>query len=111
MNIIKTQRFTQRTQAGASLILDNPQNDVEAAAQIQEKFRAALNLLADFEDLGFTPQEMKTDVKEVCAILHKFPVCTADILIIAEFCAETALRNDSLRRFLQFALKVYHERV
>lgn len=55
MNIIKTQRFTQRTPAGASLILDNPQNDVEAAAQIQEKFRAALNLLADFEDLGFTP--------------------------------------------------------
>ena len=111
MNIIKTQRFTQRTPAGASLILDNPQNDVEAAAQIQEKFRAALNLLADFEDLGSTPQEMKTDVKEVCAILHKFPVCTADILTIAEFCAETALRNDSLRRFLQFTLKVYHERV
>lgn len=105
------QRFTQRTPAGASLVLDNPQNDIEAAEQVQKKFKGALNLLADFEDLGFTPQEMKTDVKEVCDILHKYPVTTADFMAIAEFCAETALHNDSLRRFLQFALKEYRERV
>lgn len=107
----RLRRFTQRTPAGASLVLDNPQNDIEAAEQVQKKFKGALNLLADFEDLGFTPQEMKTDVKEVCAILHKYPICTADFMAIAEFCAETALHNDSLRRFLQFALKEYHERV
>lgn len=111
MNIIKMQRFTQRTPAGASLILDNPQNDVEAAAQIQEKFRAALNLLADFEDLGFTPKEIKTDVKEVCDILHKYPVSTADFMAIAEFCTETALHNYGLRNFLQFALNEYRKRV
>lgn len=107
----RLQRFTQRTPAGASLILDNPQNDVEAAAQVQKKFKGALNLLADFEDLEFTPGEMKTDVKEVCDILHKYPVCTADFKAIAEFCTETALHNDGLRNFLQFALKEYRERV
>lgn len=107
----RLQRFTQRTPAGASLILDNPQNDVEAAAQVQRKFKGALNLLADFEDLEFTPGEIKTDVKEVCDILHKYPVSTADFMAIAEFCTETALHNDGLRNFLQFALKEYQKRV
>lgn len=107
----RLQRFTQRTPAGASLVLDNPKNDVEAATQVQKKFKGALNLLADFEDLEFTPGEIKTDVKEICDILHKYPVSTADFKAIAEFCAETALHNDGLRRFLQFALKEYRERV
>lgn len=106
----RLQRFTQRTPAGVSLVLDNPKNDVEAAAQVKKKFKGALNLLADFEDLEFTPEEMETDVKEVCAILHKYPVSTADFIAIAEFCTETALHNDGLQRFLQFALKEYQKR-
>lgn len=107
----RLQRFTQRTPAGASLILDNPKNDVEAAEQVKKKFKGALNLLADFEDLEFTPGELKMDVKEICAILHKYPVCTDDFMAIAEFCTETALHNDGLRNFLQFALKEYRKRV
>lgn len=96
-----TQRFTQRTPEGASLILDNPRNDLEAAVQIQEKFKEALNLLADFEDLGFAPEEIVTDVKEICDILRQYPVCTNDFRIIAEFCGKTALHNDHLRDFLK----------
>lgn len=107
----RLQRFTQRTPEGASLVLENPQNSFEATAEVQKKFKGALNLLADFEDLQFTPGEIKTDVKEVCDILHKYPVSTADFMAIAEFCTETALHNDGLRNFLQFALKEYQKRV
>lgn len=107
----RLQRFTQRTPEGASLVLENPKNSFEAAAEVQKKFKGALNLLADFEDLEFTPGEIKTDVKEICAILHRHPVCTDDFKAIAEFCTETALHNDGLRRFLQFALNEYHKRV
>ncbi len=97
----KPQRFTQRTPEGASLILDNPRNDFEAAEQIQKKFKEALNLLADFEDLEFAPEEIATDVKEICDILHQYPVCTNDFRAIAEFCGKTALHNEHLRNFLK----------
>lgn len=43
-------RFTQWTENGASLILDNPQNAEEARMQLMEKFKLACNKLAELED-------------------------------------------------------------
>lgn len=43
-------RFTQWTENGASLILDNPQNEDEARKQLMKKFKLACNKLAELED-------------------------------------------------------------
>ena len=43
-------RFTQWTENGASLKLDNPQNDEQARKQLMEKFKLACNRLAELED-------------------------------------------------------------
>jgi hypothetical protein len=43
-------RFTQWTENGASLKLDNPQNNEEARKQLMEKFKLACNFLAELED-------------------------------------------------------------
>lgn len=43
-------RLTQWTENGASLILDNPQNENEARKQLMQKFKLACNKLAELED-------------------------------------------------------------
>lgn len=47
---MKYERFTQWTENGASLILDNPQNENEARTQLRQKFKLACNKLAELED-------------------------------------------------------------
>ena len=47
---MKYERFTQWTESGASLILENPQNAEEARTQLMKKFKLACNKLAEFED-------------------------------------------------------------
>lgn len=47
---MKYERLTQWTENGASLILDNPQNENEAREQLMQKFKLACNKLAELED-------------------------------------------------------------
>lgn len=43
-------RLTQWTPYGASLILDDPQNEEEAKKQLMDKYKLAINKLAKYED-------------------------------------------------------------
>ena len=43
-------RLTIWTENGAALDLDNPQNEIEAKQQLMEKYKLAINKLAEYED-------------------------------------------------------------
>ena len=45
------ERLTQWVNDGASLILDNPKNELEARQQLMEKYKQACIKLAEYEDL------------------------------------------------------------
>lgn len=53
-------RLTQHTAKGASLILDNPKNEIEARKQLMDKFKIAVEKLATYEDTGLEPFEVAT---------------------------------------------------
>ena len=44
-------RLTMRTENGAALKLDNPQNEAEARKQLHDKYLIAVEKLAHYEDL------------------------------------------------------------
>lgn len=44
-------RLTIRTENGAALKLDNPQNETEARKQLHDKYLIAIDKLAHYEDL------------------------------------------------------------
>ena len=44
-------RLTIRTESGAALKLDNPQNEAEARKQLHDKYLIAIDKLAHYEDL------------------------------------------------------------
>lgn len=44
-------RLTSRTENGAALKLDNPQNEAEARKQLHDKYLIAIDKLAHYEDL------------------------------------------------------------
>ncbi len=59
------ERLTQWTPTGASLILNNPQNDMEARQMLMEQFKKACNRLAKLEDkLESGGTIGKTDINE-----------------------------------------------
>ena len=51
-------RLTQWTPTGASLILDEPKDEIEARGQLMRQFKLAVNKLAAYEDTGLTPEEV-----------------------------------------------------
>lgn len=68
------ERFTQWTENGASLILDNPQNAEEARTQLMEKFKLACNKLAELEDKmeQGTLKELPCKVGDTVYIVYAF---------------------------------------
>lgn len=51
LKVKRSERLTQWTPTGASLILGEPKSQAEAAAILKEQFKKACNKLALFEDL------------------------------------------------------------
>ena len=57
-------RLTIRTEKGAALKLDNPQNEAEARKQLHDKYLIAVEKLAHYEDL----EELGRLIELPCAV-------------------------------------------
>lgn len=57
-------RLTIRTQKGAALKLNNPQNEIEARKQLHDKYLIAIEKLAHYEDM----EELRRLTELPCAV-------------------------------------------
>lgn len=52
------ERLTINTSKGPALRMDNPRNEEEARKMLMDKYLEAVKKLAQYEDIGFTPEEL-----------------------------------------------------